>query len=475
MAPATSPVGTRVEGMRWDRVYLGLYLAYIVLGFAARCSGWLHADATWFVNAARRVLDGSFDVYGFKSVSSSVPPLGASYAYSPLMAMLIAPFVAVADGLGWGQAWAERLMAIPLLIADVLAMHQLRRLVREWRPGADERLVFLGVLLSLCLTGFWVVSAYGGHDEGLVLLFLLLALRATPRNLLLGGAWAGLALAAKQTAAFQLLPVGLVLLAGGARLAGSGVRGPTGGGRWRENLANVAKWGGVALAVFGAFLLPAVLRNPDGAWYALVTQMSRLTTFGPGLPSWIDRAMQANLDAVTYAAWRPALLEYSNTVLVGVVVLAPGLSIWQAQRHRLPIGLVDPRLLALVAFGAIAQVVLGKWVSGHYYQLPLALVFVWDMVRTSSPAYPSRRVGAAFPWVGLGSAIAFRSITQFGTWWVKEGLVLALFVALGVLALLGAATRRWSGITKETIDDGRCGSCNRYPAPYGPSSLVRRS
>jgi hypothetical protein len=358
------------------------------------------------------------------------------------MAMLISPFVGIADGLGWGQEWAERLMALPLLVADVLAMHQLRRLIREWRPAADERLVFLGILISLCLTSFWVVSAYGGHDEGLVLLFLLLALRVTPRNLLLGGLCAGLALAAKQTAFFQLLPVGLVLLAGGALPAGS-TDGERGG--WGASFRHSILWGGAALAVFGAFLLPAVLSNSEAAWYGLVTQMSRLTTFGPGLPSWIDRALQANLGPSDYAGVLPILLEYSNAVLVGVVVLASGLSVWWARRRGRALGLVDPRLMGLVAFGAIAQVLFGKWVSGHYYQLPLALVFAWDMVRTQPVAHASSLTLGAFPWIGLGSAIVFRSVTQLGPWWIKEGLILLLFGMLAVLVLYSVSRRTSDG------------------------------
>ena len=211
----------RLTARRWERAYLVLFVMYVGLGFTVRSFGWIHGDGAWFVQAARRVLDGSFDVYSFRVETSAVPVSGAAYNISPLLAILIAPFVGLADWLGWGQEWAERLMALPLLVADVLAMRQLRLLVREWRPAADERLVFLGILLSLCLTSFWVVSAFGGHDEGLVLLFLLLALRVTPRNLLLGGAYAGLAVAAKQTAAFCLLPVGLALLASGALAARS--------------------------------------------------------------------------------------------------------------------------------------------------------------------------------------------------------------------------------------------------------------
>jgi len=100
-------------------------------------------------------------------------------------------------------------------------------------------------------------------------------------------------------------------------------------------------------------------------------------------------------------------------------------------------------LLALVALGGVLQVVLGKWNGGHYYQLPLALVFLWDAVRTSRRSAlvpPGPLALDTFPWIGLGAAIAFRSVTQFEPWWLKEALIVLLFTLLAGL-LLGAASR----------------------------------
>jgi hypothetical protein len=426
---------------RWERAYLAMYAVYVVLGLAARSLGWVHGDAVWFVEAARRVLNGSFDVYSYRAAFDVAPPEGISYSYSPLMAMLIAPFVGLADGLGWGQAWAERLMAIPLLAADVLAMQQLRRLAREWRPTVDERWLFLGVLVSLGLTGFWLVSAYYGHDEGLVLVFLVLALRLTPRNLLLGGACAGLALAAKHTAALQLLPVAFVLLAGGLRDRHpvEGTSKITGGRADPAPLAAALAWGGVALGVFAAFLAPAVLRNPGAAWYALVTLPSRLELFGPGLPVWIDQALKAALSPPDHTRAHALLMTYANLALFGVVAVALAAAVWWARARGRPVGLVDAHLLGLVAFAGVAQIVFSKWAGGHYYQLPLALVFLWDVVRATSRSDAGS--SGSFPWIGIGAAIAFRSITPFGAFWLKEALLFALFAVLATITLRSVKDR----------------------------------
>src|SRR5207237_4374943 len=113
---------------------------------------WTHGDAVWFVQTTRKVLDGSFDLYSMRIAPELIPPLGATYAYTPLTAMILAPFVGLADALGWGQLGAERLMVIPLFVIDLLAMVQLRSLVRSWRPAVDERYLFAGIAIALYLT-----------------------------------------------------------------------------------------------------------------------------------------------------------------------------------------------------------------------------------------------------------------------------------------------------------------------------------
>lgn len=428
---------THGASVSWARAYFVMFAIYFGLGMAVRLAGWIHGDADWFVEAARRVLDGSFDVYGFRSAPEVVPPLGATYAYSPLTAIIIAPFVWIADIFRWDQGGAERLISIPLLVADILAMDQLRRLVRAWRPAVDERLLLAGIAVTLFLTGLLSVSAFYTHNSGLMLFFLLLALRFTPTNLLAGGVFAGLAIATKQTTLLNLIPIGLVLLLTNRGLPGH--EGFRGGPLYRALI-----WSGAAVAVFLAILLPAIIRSPSDVYYALVTQIALLTPFGPGLPVWLDFAGQRLLDPSEYASFRPALLNYSNWFLFGSVAFLSALAIRQVRKRGRPIGLADARLLALVAFAAAAQIALGKWVSGHYYQLPLALVFLWDIVRgtprTTSTAQGLSRSLDLFPWAGFGAAVAFRSITQLGIAWIKDLLLLGLFAGLA-LYLLSEARR----------------------------------
>jgi hypothetical protein len=117
----------------------------------------------------------------------------------------------------------------------------------------------------------------------------------------------------------------------------------------------------------------------------------------------------------------------------------------RASRRGRPIGLMDPRLLALVAFGSASQIVFGKWIGGHYYVMPLALVFLWDVVRTApveaggaSAGIWARKAWAGVPAIGLGSAMIFRSVTQWDPWWFKLSLMGLLFLSLVLITLRAA-------------------------------------
>ncbi|HYO48690.1 MAG TPA: hypothetical protein VEW94_02465 [Chloroflexia bacterium] len=422
----------RPNERHWAWAYFALYALYIIIGMSARLAGWLHDDALVFVQSTRRVVDGSFDLYGIVRTPFIAPPLGTTYPYSSLLVIVLAPFVALTDAFQLGNIWAMKVIALPLLVFDVLAMQQMRRLAREWRPQVDERYLFLGVALSLFLTSFLWVTALKSHAEGMVLLFLLLTLRLLPRNVLLAGVCAGLALAAKHmTALLGLIPIGLVLLFGG-RAAERETSTPA-------RLKDTLTWGASALGVFALFVLPPVLRNPDAAYYALVTQTARIVPLGPGLPRWANALLGADPSANT--GLRELVLSYSNMVLLGVIVGVTLFMIWRAHRDARPISIQDTRLLGLMAFGGIAYIIFAKWVSDHYYQVPLALVFLWDIVR-STP----RSGLSSVPWIGIGSAIAYRAVTQidpldysipvqFNMSWVRDILLLVLFVALAVIML----------------------------------------
>jgi hypothetical protein len=313
---------------------------------------------------------------------------------------------------------AYRLLGLPLLLGDVLAMDQLRQLVKKWRPGVDERYLFAGIAISLFLTSFLLTTAFKGHVEGLLLLFLLLTLRFLPRNLLLGSLFAGLALATKHTSAILVLvPVGLVLLAGGRhveREEGS-EEGTAARRRWPElvalGLRDALVFSGTNLGVLVLFMLPPLLRNSDAVFYTFFTLPQNLIIFGPGLPGWLDWILHTTVNPTDYPAAHQALVENANYGLLLAVTVVPAFAIWRAYRTGKPIGLVDARLVGLVAANLALSIVLSKWISDHYYQVPLACIFLWDILR-SSPRVAGGTARSSVPWVGLGAAIAYRTITQ---------------------------------------------------------------
>ncbi|HUS14583.1 MAG TPA: hypothetical protein VM536_06135, partial [Chloroflexia bacterium] len=196
-------------------------------------------------------------------------------------------------------------------------------------------------------------------------------------------------------------------------------------------------WAGTAIAVFAAFMVPPILANPLAVGYAFLTQEGRRVLNGPGVPVWLDGALAGLLGAESpaYALWHARLLAWSNPLLVAAAVACMAGIIVLAARRARPIGLQDSRLLALVALGGLLQIVLAKWVTGHYYQLPLALVLLWDTVRRAP----------AFPYLGIiGATLGFRILTTAVTIaGVKEAALLALFAALVAAVLqssVGPAT-----------------------------------
>ena len=396
--------GTTYTTIPWNRVYPLLYASYFLFGIIIRIIVPAYGDTVVFIHATRQLLHGSLDIYSYLIVPDSAPPLGTGYTYSPLLAIIFVPFVAIADLLGLGDDWAVTLTAVPLLLFDILALQQFRRLMRTWRPAVDERLLFLGVFISLFLTSFLFVSAERGHHEGLMLLGLLLTLRFASNNIFLAGLSSALALAAKQTTLLELIPVGLVILIPGIARTGNQPD-PTGSPLTRttnrSGLADFAIWAGIAVGLFLALMLPFLLANPAAVQYAFVTVLSRLSLFGPGLPTWIDKALQSFSSPGDYPFLHDQLLYLSNPFLIAIVLVACLTAFYRGLRSHNPITLTDPRLLALIAFASVSQVAFGKWVGGHYYQLPLLLVFLWDIMRTTphsfSPAPLHRRPALSRP------------------------------------------------------------------------------
>lgn len=93
------------------------------------------------------------------------------------------------------------------------------------------------------------------------------------------------------------------------------------------------------------------------------------------------------------------------------------------------------------------SILASKWVSNHYYQLPLAIIFIWDMLRTSSTSQ-SRGGKYAFPWLGMGVILAYRALEQIDIGdspsfthvtfpFLTDGLIFWLFAVIALLIVLG--------------------------------------
>ena len=159
-----------------------------------------------------------------------------------------------------------------------------------------------------------------------------------------------------------------------------------------------------------------------------MTQEQRRVLLGPGLPGWLDHGLQALLgQGASFDYWHGVLLRYSNVALIGVFALVLALALWHSYGRQRSIGLMDSRLLALVALGGLLQIVLAKWVSGHYYQLPLALALLWGTVRDAP----------RLPLTGLRGGSAFCSATQLdfpNTPPLRDASILGVFVWLTIAA-----------------------------------------
>lgn len=422
----------------------------------ARLSGWWTGDNIITVLASQKILHGSLDIYAYTWAENAAPPHGFGYSYSPLVAIIVAPFVRLAEIVGWGPLGTYRVMAIPLMIMDVLAMAQLRWLARSWRPAVDERILFFGIGLALFATSFLYATGFAGKAEGMVLLFLLLTLRLLPRNLLLAGLCAGLALATKhQTALLGLIPLGLVLLAGGRHL----VNNPAG----RVSLASsklllrglrdAVVWGSTALAVFAVFMVPAILANPQAAYYAFIVMPQRLIFLGPGGLRWADELAEVLLPTGQYEQVRSVLQYQLVSLPLVLVLLVTGAIIWAAWRQRRPISLVDTRLIGLLALAPILLIVSNKWVDHHYFQVPLVLLFLWDLLRIAPTTTGTVATLASFPWFGLGSALLYGSLRQID-WqtfnsgdeiradWLGYFMIFLMFVGLSVVIVVRLVSDR---------------------------------
>jgi hypothetical protein len=243
--PATQEHRARAaeRGFVWGAggVYLVVSLALMV---TLRREWVANVDVQTFLAAARTFWDGGawFDLYQVSRESSPWP-----FAYPPLFAVLIAPFVALADtlfGVSNESLPALIAMRIPIWLIDIGIAALISRTIQQ-----QTKVVWLGrvgALLWLFSPILFYHSTIQAHPETLWLLPILLAyhwIQAGRRDWRVMVLFA-IALMAKQTAVLFALPFGLLLLAER---------------RWR----GVLLFPLMVVGLFGAISLPFFLHGDD--------------------------------------------------------------------------------------------------------------------------------------------------------------------------------------------------------------------
>ncbi len=333
-----------------------LIAVYVAGGIVFRFSYPPHGDAGALVRSTRRLLDGSLALYAERGSQWAAPPHGLSTGYPPLYAFLFAPFVAFSDATGRPDEFAERLIGLPMLLFDALAVWAFVRLIKRLFPEVKSLSVLVASALILFASGLvsasWVIS----HPEGMTICFLLLGLSCLPDRSALAGFWMGMSLLSKQTALFALIPMGFALWQSAPR-------------------AITYRIMGVAALTVLVVFAPFILAHPHQAYYAFIVAETRREIGGANLWHFISYATHRILPLSVYEPLRALIIRSANGVLLLTVLAASLLA------SRKPLKLHSARLYALIALSNVLLLILGKWVEQHYYALPLTLVVVWDIVR----------------------------------------------------------------------------------------------
>lgn len=348
----------RMHALTHSRPYALLLLiaVYVAGGILFRFTHPPHGDAGALVRSTRRLLDGSLALYAERGSQWAAPPHGLSTGYPPLYAFLFAPFVAFSDATGRSDEFAERLIGLPMLLFDVLAVWAFVRLIKHLFSHVSNLSLLIASALILFGSGLvsasWVIS----HPEGMTICFLLWGLSYLPDRPTLAGFWLGMSLLSKQTALFALMPIGFAL--------------------WQSTPRAVAcRVLGVAVFTVVVVFVPFILAHPHQAYYAFIVAETRREIGGANLWHFISYATHRTLPLSIYEPLRALIIRSANGILL-LTALAVNVS-----AARKPLKLHSARLYALIALSNVLLLILGKWVEQHYYALPLTFVVVWDTVR----------------------------------------------------------------------------------------------
>lgn len=332
----------------------GLFYLLVSLGLmvALRREWVANIDVQTFLTAARSFTDGGspFDLYQVSRASSPWP-----FAYPPLFALLIAPFVVVADGLFGSSSEALPAliaMRIPLWIADIVMAATISRIIQ--RQTQVEWLGRVGALLWLFSPILFYHTTIQAHVETLWLLPVLLAYdgimqgRRDWRVMV----WFGVAIAVKQTAVLFALPFGLLLLAER---------------RWR----GVLLFPLLLVVIFGAVSLPFLLHSDDYR-YMITNFVAEMPVQVQSWQVWALAFESYRLDQVRTTF---PTVEYVLYITLGITTLLSVVALVQG-RSWYTIGLLIALGFFLTAHKAI----------GYHYPILLLWFILYGLTEREYPA-----------------------------------------------------------------------------------------
>src|SRR5258705_5396792 len=164
--------------------YIPLFLLWRLAALAVKPFYPYLDFGVFYSTAIERILSGHpLDIYSFIArAPGNDLPLPLSYA--PLYFFFLAPWYALgrwmgisdfqnSTGVSIGQAW----MLLVTLPFDLLLCRETVRWVEKLRGKIPEPRRFIHYLFLLCSPLLWLSSVRFGHNEGLVVLLALLALR----------------------------------------------------------------------------------------------------------------------------------------------------------------------------------------------------------------------------------------------------------------------------------------------------------
>jgi hypothetical protein len=337
-----------------------------------------------FFKSVDHVLNGSpLHIYAARSD----PPLTDNPNDDPpIIVFLLAPFVAIAKGVGLESNLRGEVVLVTLcfiILVPILGWLVVSAIDRL-NPGLSPRQRLAAYALVTLSPLVWLCFSPWGHIEQPLMIGLLIAtvLALQAGRELLAGVLGGLTLLTGLTAAFPLLALATLLYASG-------------------QLRSLWRSAGLAVLILAVGVAPFLLADQHNTAYSLLT-------FRPG------RAIGGNSIWVLVNFDRPSdlasLIRRLDTPAEALVCIAAGYA--AATRLRMSVRSVD--VWAILTIGALALPMLVKVNWPYYYAAPFVLMLIWELGalrdRADTPRWPVLSIGYLIVASTLGQYIGMASI-----------------------------------------------------------------